>query len=44
MCIPDWPFFNRNKVIWLEEVGRANIIKDTKDSQKGGKKKSLKAN
>eukprot|EP01031_Cornospumella_fuschlensis_P028659 gene28658-34601_t len=42
LCIPDWPFFNRNKVTWLEEVGRSNTTKD-KDSQKG-KKKSVKTN
>ena len=20
ICIPDWPFFNKNKVEWLEEL------------------------
>mmetsp|Transcript_5079 Transcript_5079/g.5558 ORF Transcript_5079/g.5558 Transcript_5079/m.5558 type:complete len:108 (-) Transcript_5079:2261-2584(-) len=24
LCIPDWPMYNRNKVIWLDDIGRPN--------------------
>lgn len=24
LCIPDWPMYNRNPVMWLEEVGQGN--------------------
>ena len=27
MCIPDWPMFNRNAVVWLEEIGKSNSSK-----------------
>jgi signal peptidase complex subunit 1 len=30
LCIPDWPIFNRNKIIWLEEVGKPNAGKQLK--------------
>jgi len=41
LCIPDWPMFNRNKIIWLEEIGRPNksIPVSSKDkSSTGGDK------
>ncbi len=42
LCIPDWPMFNRNKVIWSDEVStQAN--KGSKADAKGKIKKSKKA-
>lgn len=45
LCIPDWPMFNRNKVVWLEEVGKSNATKanKSKSSQPGSTKKAKKA-
>ena len=44
LCIPDWPMYNRNPVVWLEEVGRCNKSKSSaaKTSSKVKKDKSKK--
>eukprot|EP00981_Chlorochromonas_danica_P006140 scaffold1290_cov248-Ochromonas_danica.AAC.25 len=50
ICIPDWPFFNRNKVVWSDEVGKlAPTAKESKNKattpkSSSGKKKSTKTN
>lgn len=30
LCIPDWPMYNRNKVIWLNEIGKPNAATKSK--------------
>mmetsp|Transcript_17859 Transcript_17859/g.38887 ORF Transcript_17859/g.38887 Transcript_17859/m.38887 type:complete len:96 (-) Transcript_17859:89-376(-) len=40
LCIPDWPMFNRNPVVWLEEVGKCNKLK-VKSSKKKAKKEKV---
>lgn len=32
LCIPDWPFYNRNKIIWLDQVDK---ISSDKQGAKG---------
>jgi len=44
LCIPDWPMFNRNAVVWLEEIGKSNSSKAAgKVTDKVKVKKSKKA-
>jgi hypothetical protein len=33
ICIPDWPFFNRNKVIWADEVSQLASKSEGKKSK-----------
>ena len=39
ICIPDWPFYNRNKVQWLDEIPEYSS-----DMKKSIFKKTVKAN
>ena len=39
LCIPDWPFFNRNPVQWLDEVGTP--LKLNEEEVKVSKKKKV---
>lgn len=36
LCIPDWPMYNRNKVVWLDEIGRPNKTPSTNQSSSVG--------
>ena len=40
ICIPDWPFFNRHPVQWLEEIQGAPKETKKKKDKGGGKNKS----
>ncbi len=33
LCIPDWPMYNRNKVVWLDEVEEKVVNKSSKGKQ-----------
>jgi hypothetical protein len=32
LCIPDWPYFNLNKVVWIDQVDK---IAENKQLSKG---------
>jgi hypothetical protein len=42
LCVPDWPYFNKNKVQWLEELPDRSEDNDAKPAAKVKSKKARK--
>lgn len=39
LCIPDWPLYNRNKVVWLDEASSVELATNANSSKKSKKSK-----